>query len=130
MFSLAESTKKPYHGPRPPTATSALSQSSLSPNPSPGALRRGPAPGVPPAAPCPPAVRAAHERSASDTPVNSVDLNAESSSVTSLSSFAHLRKSHTSGGSNAYLWLGRKEFLLEFPVESIKKFMICSVHYK
>lgn len=98
ILSLAEAVKKPYHGPRPPTAASALSQSSLSPNPSPGALRRGPAPSIPTVSSSGSSlVRVNHERSHSDIPVNSVDLNAESSSVTSLSSYANMRKSHTSG---------------------------------
>lgn len=109
MLALSEPSKtRPYQAPaRPHMATCSLSMAlplpgsgllqQHSPSPSPGLNRR--APGVPPQPP--PAVRTAtHERSHSDAALP-VDLNAESSSVTSLANLAAMRKSHMSGSATS-----------------------------
>ena len=120
MLALSEPNKtrphQPRHPPQPPLPIPGLAHlphhhSSLSPSPSPSSHRRV----------CSSAViagvttrdhpgaggRALHERSHSDTPtlpLPSVDLSAESSSVTSLSNLP-LRKTLTSGMSSILLLL-------------------------
>lgn len=110
MLALSEPSKtRPYQAPsRPHMATCNLSMAlplpgsgllqQHSPTPSPGLNRRAPGSGPPPQ---PPPVRAAtHERSHSDAALP-VDLNAESSSVTSLANLAAMRKSHMSGSATS-----------------------------
>jgi len=101
MLALSEPSKtRPYQAPRAPLAPCALSmalpvpgplQHSMSPSPSPAMNRRTAVPLLAPN-------RASHERCHSDTASMPVDLNAESSSVSSL---PPLRKSHMSGSATS-----------------------------
>lgn len=115
MLALSEPSKtRPYQAPNRPLPTCSVSMAlplpgsgllqQHSPSPSPGLNRRTPvtaaAVGIPTTAQQAPAVRSSntvtHERSHSDAALP-VDLNAESSSVTSLANLAAMRKSHMSG---------------------------------
>ncbi|PSN46583.1 hypothetical protein C0J52_13859 [Blattella germanica] len=94
---------QPRHPPQPPLPIPGLAHLPLSPSPSPGSHRRmcssAVVPGVTTREHHGAGGRALHERSHSDTPtlpLPSVDLSAESSSVTSLSNLP-LRKTLTSG---------------------------------
>jgi Rap guanine nucleotide exchange factor 2 len=111
MLALSEPSKtRPYQAPNRPMGSCSVSMAlplpgsgllqQHSPSPSPGLNRR--VPGVPPQ---PPPVRTtpherSHERSHSDAALP-VDLNAESSSVTSLANLAAMRKSHMSGSATS-----------------------------
>ncbi|EFX70422.1 hypothetical protein DAPPUDRAFT_328339 [Daphnia pulex] len=111
MLALSEPSKtRPYQAPNRPMGSCNVSMAlplpgsgllqQHSPSPSPGLNRR--VPGVPPQ---PPPVRTtpherSHERSHSDAALP-VDLNAESSSVTSLANLAAMRKSHMSGSATS-----------------------------
>jgi len=115
MLALSEPNKtrphQPRHPPQPPLPIPGLAHlphhhSSLSPSPSPSSHRRvcssAVIPGVTTRDHPGAGGRALHERSHSDTPtlpLPSVDLSAESSSVTSLSNLP-LRKTLTSGTSS------------------------------
>ena len=108
MLALSEPSKtRPYQAPNRPHLPSCSLSMALplpgsgllqqhSPSPSPGLNRR--APGVPPQPPAP--RTGTHERSHSDAALP-VDLNAESSSVTSLANLAAMRKSHMSGSATS-----------------------------
>ena len=109
MFALSEPSKtRPYQAPsRPPIGPCSLSmalplpgsgmlQQHHSPSPSPGLMRRTAASNQP----IIPIRPGTHERSHSDAALP-VDLNAESSSVTSLANLAAMRKSHMSGSATS-----------------------------
>ena len=109
MLALSEpSITRPYQAPtRPPIGPCSLSmalplpgsamlQQHHSPSPSPGLMRRTAASNQP----IIPIRSGTHERSHSDAALP-VDLNAESSSVTSLANLAAMRKSHMSGSATS-----------------------------